>query len=692
MASRAWRRRSDSAGAARWVLSLLVSLGGCYQGIPSGRDVADDGDEGGQGSRSQPEVDDGPQLPAQPLHRLNRLEYDNTVRDLLGTTLRPAAGFNPDPVANGFDNMADQLGISPALFHGYGASAREVIDDALDDKPLYSLHRAAAELGIAGGYPVGDLWALSGHPIVVEIDVPPGLDTELVFSAGASVVGSAEQPAVSVTVDDVGVTSFVVGGSAADLQVYVQPLAVEPGPHTIRITPTNFINEAAANISNNVIVSSVEVRSLQMGEGPGRGLVYVCDPVGVEGDACFEEIIETFAFRAWRRPPAHDEVERLFELFTEVRETGESPEDALKLVMRAIMTSPKFLYRLRTTSDADSDEWLDDFVLASRLSYFLWSTMPDDRLFAAAREGRLSTPEGLSETVAWMLDDDKARGLSDGFAEQWLSTRHLDVASPNPVVYPEFDESLREAMVQESKLFFEDFLHNGLPVTALIEPPFAYRNDRLAEHYGMPEPGTHELTRMDVAPEERRGLLSLGAWLIAQSESDHSSPILRGVWVSDRILCTPVPPPPPGLVIDPLEVGGEDSVREQLERHRTDPTCATCHQLLDVLGMGFEEFDGIGRQILDPELDTMGELPDGRTFEGAAEFSAMFGDSEAFVGCVAQKLYTYALGRTYGGPDVPYMQDIVAAATAGQYGMRELIDAIVQAPTFRSPGSFEEGE
>jgi hypothetical protein len=690
MGSRAW-----TTTTTRWVLPLLASIVGCYQGVPSGRELADETGGGGDesGDAGDPDVDEGSQLPEQPLHRLNRLEYNNTVRDLLGTSLRPADAFNPDPVANGFDNMADQLGVGPALFHSYGVAAREVIDDALDDRPLYALRKSGENLEVAGGYAVGDLWALSNHPIVFEVDVPPGLDTELVFVAGASVVGSAEQPAVSVAVDDAIVTNFVVQGSAADLQVYVHPLALEPGPRTIRITPTNFINEAAANISNNVIVSSVEVRSLQTGEGPGRDLIYVCDPTGVDADACFEEIIETFAFRAWRRPPTDTEVEALLELFAEIQAGGESTHHALRLVMRAIMISPKFLYRARTTGDADSGEWLDDFVLASRLSYFIWSTMPDDRLFDAAREGRLSTDEGLSEALAWMLEDDKAQGLSDGFAEQWLSTRHLAAASPNPEVYPEFDEALRQAMVQESKLFFQDFLHNGLPVKALVDPSFAFRNDRLAEHYGMPVPGSGELMRVDVAPEERRGILSLGAWLVAQSESNHSSPILRGVWLSDRILCTPVPPPPPGLVIDPLEIEGEDdSVRDQLERHRSDPSCATCHQLLDVLGMGFEEFDGIGRQLLDPELDTLGELPDGRTFEGAAEFSALLGDSDAFVGCVARKLYIYALGRDTGtGLDVAHVQDLVQQSV-GDIDLPGLLDIIVHTPPFRSPASLEGGQ
>ena len=684
MASRAWVMTTRL-----WVLPLLASAVGCYQGVPSGRALADGTDDGGTGeSTDDDEGEEGPQLPAQPLHRLNRLEYNNTVRDLLGTSMRPADGFNPDPVANGFDNMADQLGLAPALFHSYTAAAREVIDDALDDKPVFSWRRPGPELGVAGGYPVGDLWALSGHPIVAEVSVPEGMEAELVLVAGASVVGSAPQPAVSITVDGAPLAAFEVHGGAASLQVYVQPLVLEAGAHVVQVTPTNFVNQAAENISNNVIVSSFEVRSVQMGEGPGRDIVFVCDPA-VGGEACWNEIIETFAFRAWRRPPTDAEVEQLMALFHEVRQGGESADAALRLVMRGIMTSPKFLYRSRTTGDADSGEWLDDYVLASRLSYFLWSSMPDERLFAAAAEGRLSTEEGLSEAVAWMLEDDKARGLADGFAEQWLSTRHLEASSPNPEVYPEFDETLRAAMVQESKLFFDDFLHNGLPVAALIDPSFAYRNDRLAEHYGMPEVGSSELVRVEAGPEERRGLLSLGAWLIAQSESDHSSPILRGVWVSDRILCTPVPPPPPGLVIDPLEVGTDATVREKLERHRSDPQCAACHQLLDVLGMGFEEYDGIGRQLLGDDLDTLGELPDGRTFEGAAEFASLMRDSEAFVGCVTEKLYTYALGRPINSLDTPHLRGVSDTAVAGQLGMAELIDAIVHAPPFRSPGALE---
>lgn len=689
MASRArWTRPRN------WALAWLGFIVGCYQG-PSGRAVAesvdDGGDDGAETGGEEEEEEEAIPLPAQPLHRLNRLEYNNTVRDLLGTTLRPADTFVSDTVANGFDNMAEQLGLPASLFHSYTNAARDVIDDALDDKPMFSVRRSGPDLEVAGGYAVGDLWALTGADGVMTLDVPAAFDAELVLVAGASVIGPAPQPVAWIYVDDVLVSSFEVHGSAANLQVYVVPITLEPGAHTVRVHPQNWTNDAAANTSNNVLVSSLEARSLEMGEGPGRSLVYVCDPSVGEADACFEEIIETFAFRAWRRPPSAAEVEALVELFDDVRQEGESSEAALRLVMRAIMSSPKFIYRVRTIADADSREWLDDYVLASRLSYFLWSSMPDERLFEAARQGRLSTEEGLSEAVAWMLEDDKARSLSDGFAEQWLSTRDLVAARPNLEIYPEFDEVLRASMVQESKLFFEDYLHSGLPVATLLEPSFAFRNDRLAEHYGMPAVGSPELVRVDAAPGERRGLLALGAWLVAQSESDHSSPIRRGVWISDRVLCTPVPPPPPGVEIDPLEVGGDDTVRERLERHRSDPQCAACHKLLDVLGMGFEEFDGIGRQILDEELDTLGELPDGRTFEGAEELAAIFTENEVVVGCITEKLFAYAVGRPIEGLDVPYLKAIAESAASGQHGLPAIIEAIVQAPPFRSPASLAEG-
>lgn len=691
-------RRMQGPWATACGLLMLVAAAGCYRGTPEEGEPQDT-DPTGMGSEDGDDDPSGGEeadpLPRQPLHRLNRLEYDNTVRDLLGTSLRPAAAFGPDPEANGFDNMADQLGLSPVLLDAYEDAARLAIADALDDRPTFSARFAAHELSVAGGYPVGELWALSNNPATVEVIVPEAGDHEIVLTAGASTIGPAPAPTVDLELNGVVISSFTVQGSAANPEDHVRAIHLVPGIHTVRVRPTNFINDAVANTSNNVLVLALGVRSTTIEPGPGRALVYVCEPsqapTALEGEACHREILSRFAFRAWRRPLLPDEEESLHALLATLRDHGESPDDALRVAMRAVMISPKFFYRARTTADADDPEWLDDYVLASRLSYFLWSSMPDDRLFEEAADGRLATDEGLREAVAWMLEDPKAKALLDGFAEQWLSTRHLAAASPSPEAYPQFDEALRAAMTEESRRFFGDYLDNGLPVASMLAPDFAYRNDRLAEHYGLPPVGSAAMQRVPAAPGDRRGLLSLSAWLVAQSDSEHSSPIKRGRWLSDRLLCSPVPPPPAGLEIDPFELGGDETVREQLERHRADPTCSACHALLDVLGIGLEQYDGVAHLRTDDDLDTLGALPDGRTFEGADELAAFYVDDPTFAGCLTQKLYTYALGRPIRPPDLPTLDAITASVAAEGATLPELIDAIVHTPAFRSPADLEEG-
>ncbi len=684
---------------------LASAVVGCYRGGPGaagaetgtegdGADGDDSGDETGPSDESDAGSDDGEEVddsPPQPLHRLNRLEYNNTVRDLLGTELRPADGFGPDPEATGFDNQAEQLGLSPGLLDRYAQAAHTVIADAVDERPVFAASFASDELGAAGGYPVGDLWALTGQTASVVVDLPTAGDFEIVVTGGASTIGPAPVPTAAIDLDGQQLAAFTVEGSAANPVEHVFAVNVAAGPHTIELVPTNFVNDAVANTSNNVLVATLSARSVALTDGPGRDLVFTCEP-SVAGAACEEEIIDGFASRAWRRPITAEESASLLQLLDTVRAGGESDEESLRLVLRAVMTSPKFLYRARTSTDVDGDAWLDPYVLASRLSYFLWSSMPDDRLFDAAADGSLATDEGLSEAVSWMLADDKSAALLDGFAEQWLSTRHLATASPSPEIYPDFDEALREAMTEEARLFFGDFLSNGQPVTAMVLPDFAHRNDRLASHYGLPAVGSTEMQRVPAAGAQRRGLLSLGAWLTAQSDAEHSSPIRRGLWVSDRLLCTPVPPPPPGLVIDPVELGEGQSVRDQLEEHRSDPSCASCHALLDVLGIGFEEYDGIGRQLLGVEVDNLGELPDGRTFEGGAELAALYEQSDVFTHCLAQKLFAYAVGR----PALPYdsdsLRDVADAVFSSDADLRALIDALVHTPAFRSPGAFDGGE
>lgn len=679
------------------LLPLMVGLLGCYRGgspEQEGDGTGTDGSDSttGVGDESGGE-DEQASIPRQPLHRLNRLEYDNTVRDLVGTNLRPAQAFGPDPEANGFDNMAEQLGLSPVLLDGYAKAARDVLADAIDERPAFAARFESSELSVTAGYPVGNLWALSGSAAAVEVNVPAMAEHQIVLRAGASTIGPAPEPTVAIEVNGVVIGSFTVQGGGATPQDHVVPITLVAGVHSVRVIPTNFINDAVANTSNNVLVASLSVQTVETAVGPGHDLIYVCDPAAAptqaDAEACYATIITRFAFRAFRRPLDADEETALLQLWSTMRAQGETDDEALRLVLRAVMTSPKFFYRARTTADDDTGEWLDPYVLASRLSYFLWSSMPDDRLFQAAEDGTLTTDEGLSDAVAWMLEDPKAKALVDGFGEQWLATRHLASASPSPEVYPDFDEALRDAMTQESKLFFGDFLESGAPVSAMILPDFAYRNDRLATHYGAPPVGSSVLQRVPAGGDDRRGLLSLGAWLTAESDSEHSSPIKRGRWVSDRLLCAPVPPPPPGLEIDPVELGEDTTVREQLEKHRDDPTCAACHSLLDVLGIGFEEFDGVGHQLVGVEVDNLGELPDGRSFEGAAELSQLYADSDVFVGCLATKMFTYAMGRGPKLYDAPYLDQITATVASEQGDLVTLIDAIVHTPAFRSPGIFE---
>jgi hypothetical protein len=335
---------------------LLGAASGCYRGVDVGRadggtdsagaeESGIDPSDGSSGDGGEPELEN----PSQPLHRLNRLEYDNTVRDLLGTDLRPAQTFGPDPEANGFDNMADQLGVSSVLLDGYQAAARDTIADGIDERPVYSVKRSREELGIVGGYAIGELWALSGAPITITADVPQDGDAQIIFTGGISVVGGAASPEVSLEVDGTIVATWAVQGTGGVPVDYVHPIALTTGSHSIRVIPTNFVNSPEINVSNNVFAKSLVVRSVAMTFGPGRSLVYVCEPIEPNTQGCYETIIRNFAFRAWRRPLEADEAQGLIDLFATIKAGGETEPNALRMVMRAVMLSPKFLYRARTT-------------------------------------------------------------------------------------------------------------------------------------------------------------------------------------------------------------------------------------------------------------------------------------------------------------------------------------------------------
>lgn len=611
-----------------------------------------------------------------PLHRLNAIEFDNTVRDLLGTTLQPGRDFPPDSASGGFDNNAAALSITPTWFAAAVRAAEQVVDEALWVGSVYERAYLGEALVTEEGYPLGELWALSGEPLTLTIEVPEDGDYELAFVAGGVQTGDAVAPLLDVSIDgEVRFGDVAIEGTPAAPGRHLFWVTLTAGEHTVTLDPTNFQNWAPANRHNDVAIEEVVVRSGQAAYGPGYARVFHCDPDPVERPECATEVIVRFAQRAWRRPLAVEERAALLLLHDTVLRDGESPVDAVRLVIRHILASPKFLFRTPSLDPA----WTD-FELATRLSYFIWGTTPDDELLAKADAGDLSTLQGRRETVVAMLADPRSRALLDGFAEQWLGVRAMKQAAPSPELFPGFTDEVRSAMADEARSLFGDFLANGAPVDRLLDPGFSYLDDDLALHYGLPPVGSLDVQRTPVARDQRQGLLTLGSWLVAKSDAEHGSPIRRGRWVSENVLCVDIPPPPADLEIPEFEIGvGELTVREQLERHRDDVACAACHELLDVVGIGFEGFDASGAPV-PGEVDDLGELPGGPTFEGAAGLTDIV-DRRRFAQCVRKKLFTYAMGRIPDEVDKHWLDHAPIADST----LPDLILQITTSPLFHDP-------
>ncbi len=378
---------------------------------------------------------------------------------------------------------------------------------------------------------------------------------------------------------------------------------------------------------------------------------------------------------------------------------GESVEQGLELAIRGILLSPHFIYRPELDDDPSSTEphLLNDYELASRLSYFLWSSMPDAALFDAAATGRLQDEAGLRAEVDRMLSDPKAQSLVDNFAGQWLRIRSLDDHVPDYATFPNWDDSLRDSMGQESKLFFGDFLRGDVPMDQLLLTDFTYLNDRLAAHYGLPFDLGPEFERVSLGPTDTRfGLLTLGSLLTVTSAPTRTSPVKRGVWILEQLLCSEPPPPPPGVEGLPQDGMSGGTLREQLEQHRADPTCASCHNVMDPLGLGLEHYDAVGAYRTEDRgfpVDATGELVTGETFVDAREMAALIQADNRFDVCVVEKLFLYALGRPASTPEHPFLEEIAESAAQSGSELPELIKLIATSEPFRTRrGTLEESQ
>jgi mono/diheme cytochrome c family protein len=579
------------------------------------------------------------------IRRLNRTEYNNTIRDLVGVDFKPAEDFPADDVGYGFDNIGDVLSISPLLLEKYLAAAEAILDQAIviadPPKPTRkafdtirtgSTYTAAA-LGKAVSFDEGD------YRIRCKVAAEPA---------------GGEPVRVMLRVLGADVKEFEVKAPPASPEVIEAKVRMKPGTGRVAVAFLNPSADGDRGKQRVLHLKGVEVEGpfdpppLTYPEAHRRLMAH--DP-GLPPREAARQIITRFASRAFRHPATPEEVGRCLALYDAAEKRGERFELRVRAALYRVLVSPHFLFRVELDppgAPPGTTYAVGEYELASRLSYFLWNSMPDDELFALAAKGRLR--KELDAQVRRMVKDPKSASFLHGFAEQWLTLRKLDLASPDPKLFPAFTPALRQAMTRESLLFFEALVREDRSVLDLLDADFTFVNESLARHYGIAGVTGQDFVRVKL-PANRSGILTQASILALASNATRTSPVKRGKFVLEQLLNTPPPPPPPDLDIPELEDQKQlrGTLRQQMEQHRANAVCASCHQRMDPIGFAFENFDAVGawrdRDGTAP-IDASGVLPDGRKFDGPAGLRRLLrADKEVFVRCLAEKMLTYALGR-----------------------------------------------
>ena len=643
-------------------------------------------------------VDPRPGTPA--LHRLNRAEYANAVRDLLdmpidATTLLPA-----DDSSAGFDNIASALSVSPSLLQAYTTAAARISRMAVGDSTIspgqttYSVPRGVAQddhveglpLGTRGGLLVDHVFPLAAEYEIQVNTTGAGFGLRSVGAEDPVVITLNGEEAALLAPEDRGRVTLHVPAGPHVLGAAMIPSAQQRGVDDIY----SWLSPAAG-------VSSVSIMGPLNGVGPGdtpsRRRLFVCDPAAADGEvACAREILGALATRAYRRPVDIEDqaVDTLLEFFEEGRALR-GFELGIQYALARVLVDPEFIYRFEHEPEdlpVGAVYALDDFELASRLSFFLWSSIPDDDLLRVAGEGGLMDADVRAAQVRRMLANDKANALIDNFASQWFGLRELETVLPETNV---FDGNLRYAFRRETELLFTDVLRENLSILELLDADYTYVDERLARHYGIPNIRGSRFRRVDLEDIPRRGLLGHGSVLTVTSAPNRTSPVSRGAWVLENILGTPPPAPPDGVEtnLTPTAASGPDaaSLRLRLERHRSDPSCASCHALIDPIGFALENFDLIG-QWRDSDgrepVDASTTLWDGTAIHGPADLNAaLLERRNLFVTHATEKLLTYALGRPLEATDMPFVREIVRAVEDDVYRFSALVLGIVESVPFR---------
>ncbi|HLF94860.1 MAG TPA: DUF1592 domain-containing protein [Planctomycetota bacterium] len=638
------------------------------------------------------------------VRRLNRVEYRNTIRDLVGVDYDPA-DFPHDDVGYGFDNIGDVLSLPPLLMEKYFAAAEKILDRALVStdrlKPKSRRLNADALQGPAGGNSETGMRVLFANGEVYgTVDVAQSGQYLVRIRACSDPAGN-EPARMAIKVDAQVVKTIDVPAPRAKPQVYEERLTIGAGKRRIAAAFVNdFYNPEArkpAERDRNLLVDFIElvgpvdVKPPEPPESHRRIFTAQPGPVKTKLEAA-TEILATFARRAFRRPLQEGELDRLLKLYALAEQQGDAFESAIKVPLQAVLVSPHFLFRVepdREAGDPKGSHRVGDFELASRLSYFLWCSMPDDELFEIAGKGTLHEPAVLEAQVLRMLKDPKAASLATNFAIQWLQLRRLDVASPDPKRYPAWSDRLRDAMRQETALVFEEILREDRSVVDLLDADFTYVNEPLAKHYGLPGVQGEAMRRVKLDDPRRGGVLTMAGVLTVTSNPTRTSPVKRGKWVLETILGTPPPPPLPdaGELKDEPEGAEMLTVRQRLELHRADPSCAACHRRMDPIGIGFENYDPIGawreKEGRLP-LDVAGTLMDGRSFNGPVELKRiLLSRKEDFVRCLTEKMLTYATGRGVEYYDANVVKGIRKSLADKGYRFSALVLEIVKSTPFQ---------
>ncbi len=685
--------------------------------------------------------------------RLNRAEYNNTIRDLVGVDFRPADDFPQDDSGYGFDNIGDVLSLSPVLMEKYLKAAESVVKTALQgpevrkptairvqppDRQFKLLPKPEAEYDETGLSLPQALHATMRFPadgeytirIALEGRRPAGseavqigiwldgkqihtLPLDGTFDGGSiDLFGAQSEFKTRITAGDHWLAASVLkiyeglpksyGGPNPSTKP--EPPARDPmrfvkipegaTPEQIAELRKKAEERAAAFRvpANRVWVHFVEALGpYDQATGPNPAAlkrIFTCGHATEKAHtaACTRKVLSDFGRRAFRRPVAEAELTPYLNLAAAARKRGASFQDSIGAGLTAFLVSPDFLFRIEKPTAAMAP--VDNYALASRLSYFLWSTMPDDELLRLAGAGSLRQPAVLTAQVRRMLRDPKARTLVDNFAGQWLELRRLESVTPDREKFPEFDEYLRMSMRQETEHFFENLIREDGNILDLLDAKHTYVNEKLARLYGIPGVKGPEFRRVDLKGTPRGGILTQGSVLTVSSYATRTSPVLRGKWILENVLNTPPPAPPPNVpALDEAKSGTAASVRMQMEEHRKNPVCASCHSKMDPLGFAFENFDAIGKYRTKDgnfPVDSSGVLPDGRAFQGADQLTALLRrDRTQFAECVTDKMLTFALGRGLERYDRRTVKQITEKVAQQDYKFSALVMEIVNSLPFQ---------